>query len=156
MERVIATYHDASTGPRPFGRGNNVIAFTDAGGIFLLQRGRVLSGAETRAGAPGRGCERCASTGPRPFGRGNSKEYRLNCFTGYWTLQRGRVLSGAETHFHQHRDVAFTHASTGPRPFGRGNHQATGKLLAGWTLLQRGRVLSGAETAGNGWRLQTA
>ena len=119
------------------------LAIDDNG--MMLQRGRVLSSAETRLSVPS------VANNPR--------------------LQRGRVLSSAETglpcngserlHFcfngaaffrarklnaPDARDAAALDASTGPRSFERGNKwHGWGYRPLGWRL-QRGRVLSSAET----------
>jgi len=85
-----------------------------------LQRGRVLSGAETISTPPGLGLIASASTGPRPFGRGNLHNGRYVCHLSS-LLQRGRVLSGAETAHGNDVQELLVVASTGPRPFGRGN-----------------------------------
>ena len=83
---------DASTGPRPRGRGIAVVSAM-------------------------RCCHCAASTGPRPRGRGISDTARIVPASS--ALQRGRARAGAEFMPTAGRRAHGT-ASTGPRPRGRG------------------------------------
>ncbi len=183
----------ASTGPRSFERGNlsthcthstrrrrfNGAAFFRARKPFVscdsstktesLQRGRVLSSAETYLFKYRSRLWRAASTGPRSFERGNPPT-RQRLRRRSKPLQRGRVLSSAETSEREWPLPRQRDASTGPRSFERGN-RATAFLrsvrilsfngaaffrarkpgfcvtsLSDGSTLQRGRVLSSAET----------
>ena len=86
----------------------------------MLQRGRVLSGAETVHSQSDHGGISIASTGPRPFGRGNRHGYIgiidfRGASTGPRPFGRGNLMKKSLDEIKQEL------ASTGPRPFGRGN-----------------------------------
>ena len=108
----------ASMGPRPFGRGRNVL---------IGRRARPPHGFNGAATFRSRKVPKAihnvrshqASMGPRPFGRGRNRVYR--------GARAGRT------------------ASMGPRPFGRGRCMETIQPMLSMHLLQWGRDLSVAE-----------
>ena len=94
-ENKNASDHRASTGPRPRGRGNQLLTPLVAGLMATLQRGRARAGAEISY--------------LQENGQSNS------------ALQRGRARAGAEMCAWARRARGGNEASTGPRPRGRGN-----------------------------------
>ncbi len=116
---------NASTGPRPGGRGITVTNLTGTASINMLQRGRAPGGAEFR-------------TMNKPHD------------TDLWQLQRGRAPGGAELSESAGGRGPSEDASTGPRPGGRGICRGC-LLSASWLfLLQRGRAPGGAELTAGG------
>ena len=159
----------ASTGPRPFGRGDST-----PGPVATRSPCRFNGAAPFRARRPGEGDYYRSLQGSLQRGRALSGAETRACGTfmpASPTLQRGRALSGAETEQMQCALLGAAAASTGPRPFGRGDtpHARTLRprsrsfngaapfrarrpktnLITPLPVigLQRGRALSGAETA---------
>ena len=167
LARFGRRLRQASTGPRPRGRGMMVGAIKDFVCNLWLQRGRARAGAEWPTAVEMPPGERSASTGPRPRGRGMDchRESRLQpmlCFNGAAPARArngshcrpktnpGRGFNGAAPARARNGGAAGVcragvgGASTGPRPRGRGmnNGTYTHTCTAG---LQRGRARAGAE-----------